>query len=162
MLYLSFPSRSDTSAESDRGVSARWRRHESLKIIFYQYAESDGTAHYEFRTRRRRFLSLGLTKLHTRSAPLSIMLPTRRRATTHASGERVNSVFVNFLPVSPSYPFSRLYSRSARIWNMSGARAARFNPLILEIDNNRYETDRRRNVLHSSVSLHIRFIDRSN
>lgn len=49
-------------------VTTRWRRHESLKIIFYQYAEFDGTAHYEFRTRRRRFLSLGLTKLHTRPA----------------------------------------------------------------------------------------------
>lgn len=24
-------------------VTTRWRRHESLKIIFYQYAESDGT-----------------------------------------------------------------------------------------------------------------------
>jgi len=86
-------------------VTARRRRHESLKIIFYQYAESDGTVHYEFRTRRRRFLSLGLTKLHTRPAPLSIMPPTQgEQLRTPAGG--ASELCVRELSIRPSpFPF---------------------------------------------------------
>lgn len=104
-------------------------------------------AHCEFRTRRRCFLSLGLTKLHTRPTPLSIM-PTTPGTTTHAGGVKRESELCvcwwTWRGVSP--PRAALLSpclrnsQGTRIWNTSGARTARFNPLILQIDNERYQT----------------------
>lgn len=79
------------------------------------------------------FLSLGLTKLHTRPSPLSIM-PSNNYARQRG---RMNCMFVNFLSRLPC-----VCSLETRIWDTSGARTGRFNPLILQIDNNCYKRSR--------------------
>lgn len=100
---------------------------ESLKIIFYQYAESGGTAHCEFRTRRRGFLSLGLTKLlHTRPArapPVNNPVDSPvypRSKTTHASSGGANCVLVNLssVPRPSAFP-KRPYLKYVRCKNGS-------------------------------------------
>lgn len=77
------------------------------------------------------FLSLGLTKLHTRPAPLSIM-PLNNYARQRG---RMNCIY----SWTSHRALPRVCSLEARIWDTSGARTGRFNPLILQIGNNHYK-----------------------